>query len=102
MLNEGSLTVALDPEITPELYNEGLVRDLVRSIQNLRKERDLNVTDRIVLSVYGPEIVREAMEDYSSHLLDETLSTEWHWRQTDDSTETDCGNERSFISIEKA
>ena len=102
VINEGSLTVALDPEITQDLYNEGVVRDLVRSIQNLRKERDLEVTDRIILSVFGPDSVREAIEGYSGHLLDETLSTEWHWRRTDDSTETECGNERSFISIDKA
>ena len=53
MINDGSLTVALDPELTPELIQEGLVRDLVRGIQNLRKDKGLDVTDRIELTLAG-------------------------------------------------
>lgn len=43
VLNEGSLTVALDSEMTDELLQEGVVRDIIRSIQNLRKEKILKL-----------------------------------------------------------
>src|SRR5208283_3014105 len=79
VINDGSLTVALDPELTPELLQEGLVRDLVRRIQNLRKDKGLDVTDRIELSLSGPELVREAAERHRDRLLSETLATGWKW-----------------------
>ena len=53
VVNEGTLTVALDSEITDDLRREGYVRDLVRGIQSLRKESGLSVTDRIHLKVSG-------------------------------------------------
>jgi len=61
VLNEGGLTVGLDTRIFPELVQEGLARDIVRSVQNLRKERGLEVTDRIELALTGPAPVSEAV-----------------------------------------
>ncbi len=101
VLNEGSLTVALDPEITDELYNEGVVRDIVRSVQNLRKTRDLDVTDRIKLSIDGNERVRRAIEAFEDHLLDETLAESWQWGREKDAVSAECGNETCSISLEK-
>ncbi len=102
VLNEGSLTVALDPEITPELKQEGTVRDIVRSIQNLRKEAGLDVTDRIHLSVYGSEEIKEAIEQHQDHLVNETLTVSWEWNRKNDASEVECGDERCYISLEKA
>jgi isoleucyl-tRNA synthetase len=62
VLNEGSLTIALDTEITEGLKQEGMVRDIVRSVQTMRKEKDLEVTDRIKLSINGSETVKSAVE----------------------------------------
>jgi isoleucyl-tRNA synthetase len=101
VINECSLTVALDPELTPELIEEGLVRDLVRGIQNLRKDKGLEVTDRIELSLFGPEAVREAAERHRDHLLSETLATSWKWEKTADSAEIDCGEATSAVSLKK-
>jgi isoleucyl-tRNA synthetase len=53
ILNEKSLTIALDPQLNPELIQEGIVRDLTRGIQNLRKERGLEVSDRIKFTSMG-------------------------------------------------
>ncbi|MCE1207699.1 MAG: isoleucine--tRNA ligase, partial [Spirochaetia bacterium] len=64
VLNEGTLTVALDTTITRDLLNEGYVRDLIRGIQNLRKESGLEVTDRIHLAVSGDEDLAEAFRQY--------------------------------------
>ena len=61
VLNEGSLTIGLDSEITEELLEEGTVRDIVRSVQNLRKERELDVTDRIILKLFGSDWLKNAV-----------------------------------------
>ena len=79
VLNEGSLTVALDPEITEDLRQEGLVRDLVRQIQNLRKETGLEVSDRIRLQISGPEEVRDAVQNNEEYLMTETLAVSVTW-----------------------
>jgi len=101
VLNEGSLTVALDPEVTDELKQEGLVRDIVRSIQNMRKESGFEVTDRIVSYLFGSSVVKDAVTVYQDHLIDETLSVEWIWEKKEDSFEADCGDEKCFISLRK-
>ena len=101
VINEGSLTVALDSELTPELVQEGLVRDLVRGIQNLRKDKGLDVTDRIELTLWGSEAVRAAAEHHREHLLSETLATAWKWEQAPDAAEIDCGEEMCAVSLKK-
>jgi isoleucyl-tRNA synthetase len=101
VINDGTLTVALDPELTPELVEEGLVRDLVRGVQNLRKERGLDVTDRIELALSGSEALRTAAENYRQHLLAETLAEGWRWEKAADSVDIDCGDETAAVSIRK-
>ncbi len=101
VINEGSLTVALDSELTEELVQEGIIRDMVRSIQNLRKEMGFKVTDRIFLRLYGPDSIKRAVENFYEHLTGETLSTQWSWEKVDSSKEIECGEEKCFISIEK-
>ena len=101
VLNEGSLTVALDPEITSELKLEGTMRDIVRSVQNLRKEAGLEVTDRIELSLYGSEGIKQAVETFEDHLMEETLAQTWKWEKPDDANRVACGEENCFISLKK-
>lgn len=67
------VVVALDINISKELELEGNSRDLVRQIQELRKEADLNVADRILLSVQG---AKEVVETFSDYIKGETLSAE--------------------------
>jgi isoleucyl-tRNA synthetase len=100
-LNQGSLTVALDPEISEDLYREGVVRDIVRSVQNLRKERDLQVTDRIILFLHGADTVKSAIEDFQDHLMEETLATDWKWERTENGVEIECGDERCLVDLDK-
>jgi isoleucyl-tRNA synthetase len=102
VVNEGSLTVALDPELTPELVEEGLVRDLVRGIQSMRKERGLDVTDRIQLFLSGPDAVKAAVEHHREHLMAETLAVSWAWEKKDDSADIECGEETCAVSLNKA
>ena len=76
--SEGSLTVALDIVQTPELIREGNARELIHPIQTLRKERDLDVTDRIETVVYaGGEAykqIEEALAAFGDYVAAQTLS----------------------------
>ncbi|TFG64805.1 MAG: isoleucine--tRNA ligase, partial [Spirochaetales bacterium] len=101
VLNEGSLTIALDPEITEELKAEGMVRDMVRSIQNLRKESGLDVADRITLSLYGSEGMKKAVDTFKDYLLAETLAHSFTWEKQEGTAAMECGDETCFVSLAK-
>ncbi len=70
----GQGAVILDTTITPELESEGLARDLVRMIQQSRKEADLHVSDRIDLYVEGPVELSETLQPHEDFIKSETLS----------------------------
>ena len=76
VLEEDGYVVALDTRITEELKDEGLARELVRRIQNLRKKAGFNVTDRIVLSYRAPERLKRALERFGDYVMAETLCLE--------------------------
>ena len=71
--NDGSLTVALDIQLTPELVDEGIARELVNRIQNIRKEQ-FDVTDRIVVELQSGEW-DTAINRHSDYICTETLCT---------------------------
>ena len=102
VVNEGTLTVALDSEITEELQMEGMVRDLVRGIQNLRKESGFDVTDRIELLVHGPEPLKKAFDAFSDYIASETLATKIDWQALSTSTSIEAGDTAWEVKIEKA
>ncbi|GAA3255854.1 isoleucine--tRNA ligase [Dactylosporangium siamense] len=70
----GEGVVVLDSTVTPELAAEGLARDLVRVVQQARREADLNVSDRIDLSVQAPAEVLGAVEPHREFIAGETLA----------------------------
>ncbi|MCB0665623.1 MAG: isoleucine--tRNA ligase [Saprospiraceae bacterium] len=72
--SDGDLTVALDITLDDKLLAEGMARELVNRIQNLRKQYDFNVTDRIVVSLQDHESVVPAIEHFSSYIKDEVLA----------------------------
>ena len=74
--SEGGLTVALDITISPSLQAEGLARELVNRIQNIRKERDFNVTDKIKVYVSQHEALQKAIDEFSDHIKAEVLAKE--------------------------
>lgn len=74
LATEGAYTVALDVQITPELFSEGLARELVNKIQNLRKSSGLEVTDRIELRVQNHPALNEAIESNKEYICAETLA----------------------------
>ncbi|GAA4116597.1 isoleucine--tRNA ligase [Aquimarina addita] len=72
--NSGSLTVALDITMTPELKKEGIARELVNRIQNIRKDSGLEVTDRIGIIIEENEIIQEAVATNEVYIKNETLT----------------------------
>ncbi len=79
VLTEGALTVALDIEIDEALRSEGLSRELVNRVQNLRKERGFEVTDRILLSLDGPDDFKASVAQNIDYIRAETLADDVQW-----------------------
>ncbi|NLX26708.1 MAG: class I tRNA ligase family protein, partial [Lentisphaerae bacterium] len=71
---EGSLVVGLDTQLNEDLLTEGLAREFVHTIQNLRKEMDLEVTQRIRIGYQGDEAIRTAVAKYQEYIESETLA----------------------------
>lgn len=101
VLNDGTLTIALDLEMTETLKREGLVRDLVRLIQTNRKESGLEVTDRIRLYLSGGEYVESAVNEFCDYLCEETLCNELLWKHREPSMEVECGGRTLRFFLEK-
>jgi isoleucyl-tRNA synthetase len=102
ILNEGTLTVGLDTEITPELSMEGDIRDLIRGVQNARKEMGLSVTDRIRLAVHGSGKLKEAWDRFGASAAAETLAIETGWAKVEGQIEIEAGDDMWLVKIEKA
>jgi isoleucyl-tRNA synthetase len=74
--SERGVTVAVDVVVTPELAAEGLAREVVRRVQNLRKEADFNLDDRIVTTYQADDELLQAIETWRDLIAAETLSVE--------------------------
>jgi isoleucyl-tRNA synthetase len=72
----GFLT-ALDTTLTDDLVSEGLAREIVRSIQDARKQAGLEVSDRITLGISGSDEVEAALQKHKDYVMNETLATNW-------------------------
>lgn len=71
----GGVTVALDISITEELKEEGIARDLVNKIQNLRKLKNLEVTDKITVQIKSDILIDSAINNNLNYICSETLAT---------------------------
>jgi isoleucyl-tRNA synthetase len=100
VLNDGSLTVGFDTKVTQELLEEGIARDIVRSIQNLRKESGFEVSDRIRLTWDGDEVIKQVFEHFGPTIAKETLSNSMSFA-TLDGEAIDCGDHLVRLFVEK-
>jgi isoleucyl-tRNA synthetase len=73
--NDGRLTVALDITVTEELRYEGIAREFVNRIQNIRKESGFDVTDKISVLIEDNQIISEAVRRHASYIGSQTLAT---------------------------
>ncbi|PLS80661.1 hypothetical protein CYG49_04330, partial [Candidatus Saccharibacteria bacterium] len=72
-----AVVVTLDKDITPELKREGMMREVIRNVQNARKQAGLNVDDRIILSLTTEDgELQQAIAEHEATIASETLATE--------------------------
>ncbi|HCX95589.1 MAG TPA: hypothetical protein DHU26_01080, partial [Spirochaetaceae bacterium] len=86
----------------PELLYEGYVRDLIRGIQNARKEAGLEVTDRIKLALFGDDELHTALERFSQLVAEETLAVGIEWTKPKDGITVEAGEKSWTVSLQKA
>ncbi|HHU08125.1 MAG TPA: class I tRNA ligase family protein, partial [Clostridiaceae bacterium] len=72
--NEGRLTVALDITISEELKKEGIARELVNRIQNIRKAKDFEITDRVTVKISTNKVIDEAVNDNLLYIKNQVLA----------------------------
>jgi isoleucyl-tRNA synthetase len=73
---EGQMTIALDINLSEELKQEGIAREFINKIQNLRKENGFEVTDRIKLRIAKHEAYNVAVENHKEYICAQTLADE--------------------------
>ena len=102
--NEGRLTVALDITVTEELRKEGLARELVNRVQNLRKSSGFEITDKITIAILSCPQMNEAIAAYKEYIANQVLavSIEIFEEAISDATVLDFEDFNLSVKIEKA
>ena len=90
--NDGDLTVALDVTLTPELKNEGMARELVNRLQNLRKSTGLEITDKINVELSDIPEIRSAIDAFGDFIAGQVLAN--------DIKLVDTNNEEGFVDLD--
>ncbi|MDR9418475.1 isoleucine--tRNA ligase [Gracilimonas sp.] len=101
---EGGLSVAVDTDLSEALIQEGIAREFVNRVQNMRKEANFDVTDRIAIGFTGSDKVKEAVVSMSEYIKKETLAEEIQISELEisDFTKTwEIGEEECTISIRR-
>jgi isoleucyl-tRNA synthetase len=101
---EKGLSVAVDTALSEDLIQEGIAREFVNRVQNMRKEANFEVTDRISIGFTGSDDIKEAVVSMSDYIKKETLAEELQIKELDvsDFTKTwDIGEEECTISIRR-
>ena len=100
--NDGNITIALDITLTDELISEGIARELVNRIQNLRKSSGLEITDRINLSLSASDSINQAIAEHKAYIASQVLANNlFLTNQLSNATEVDLDGTPVFIQIEK-
>lgn len=74
--NDGNVTVALDVTVTPELRNEGMARELINRIQNIRKSADFEITDKVNVVLTPSDNVKAVLADYKDYIAAQVLAND--------------------------
>ncbi len=101
--NNYGLTIALDIELTDKLIFEGIARELINRIQNLRKEKKFNVTDKIILYILCDNKINEAIINNKDYICEETLIKEINFlkHKPKSFNHIEFNNLKSYIEIKK-
>ena len=100
--NEGKLTVALEVEVTEELRREGIARELVNRIQNIRKSNGFEITDKINVTLSSNEQTDAAIEAYKEYICTQVQATALNLTETVKGTELDFDDFKLVAHVEKA
>ncbi|MDR2968209.1 MAG: isoleucine--tRNA ligase [Tannerellaceae bacterium] len=100
--NEGRLTVALDITITEELRKEGLARELVNRIQNMRKSNGFDITDKVNITILSNDDMDEAVNDYRNYIANQVLAESIELTEViSDAVELDFEDFKLSVKVEK-
>ena len=100
--NEGKLTVALEVEVTEELRREGIARELVNRIQNIRKSSGFEITDKINVTLTRHEQSDAAVEEYKQYICTQVQANELTLADNVEGTELDFDDFKLVAHVEKA
>jgi isoleucyl-tRNA synthetase len=100
--NNGILTIALDIELTDELIEEGIARELVNRIQNLRKSSGLEITDRINVVIEDVETVHNAVLHCNDYIAGQVLASSLELARDIEGEQVEIDGKNILINIEKA
>lgn len=103
VMNEGQLTIALDIELTDQLIEEGIARELINRIQNLRKSSGFEITDRIVIELQDRPEIHNAVLHFNDYIASQVLATKLELADNLTQGETiEMDNYSLIINIKKA
>jgi isoleucyl-tRNA synthetase len=102
--SEGKLTIALDITITDELRQEGIARELINRIQNIRKDSNFDVTDKVIITLQKHAEIDAAIANFKDYIAGQTLATDIILAETvNNGVEIDLDNELILkIDVQKA
>jgi isoleucyl-tRNA synthetase len=100
--SDGYMTVALDTELTPELEAEGMAREVVHHIQNLRKQSGFDITDRIAIEINTESPVLDgALRSHGDYICRETLAVEFEFKQAVAGVSLDSNGQPFTVAIRR-
>ncbi len=97
--SDENITVALDTQLNDELINEGLAREFVNRIQNLRKQSGFEVTDRIEIKYNAGETIRKAVQAEKDYIMNETLAENIEFSEEKLNEKIDIEEEDVFVEL---
>ena len=100
--NEGNLTVALEVELNDDLRNEGMARELINRVQNMRKEAGFEITDRISVYVSHNDAMEKAIDNYSDYIKGQVLADNIEVSDDNRGTEVEFDDFKLYIDVVKS
>ena len=99
--NEGTLTVALDTVVTDELRREGIARELVSKIQNIRKGSGFEITDKIQITLSKNDQTDAAINEYNDYICNQVLASSLQLVEMSEGTELEFDGFTLWINVVK-
>ena len=100
--NEGNLTVALEVELNDDLRNEGMARELINRVQNMRKEAGFEITDRICVYVSHNDAMEKAIDNYSDYIKGQVLADNIEVSDDNRGNEVEFDDFKLYIDVVKS